>query len=506
MPIELKHPGVYIEEVSSGVRTITGVATSTAAFVGRAPRGPVGVPITLTSYGDYVREFGGLWKESALGFAVKDFFTNGGTTAVIVRLVGANNKNAVFKVANVTLTARSPGVWGNSLIAEVDHDTGPDEPGTTNQFNLKVTDDVTGAVEVHRNLVPAPVDHPRYVVTALEFESRLVTATITGSNRPAKAEYKASASPAADRGKDGNEPASTEIVGDAPAENHTGLYALDKVDIFNLLVIPPFVNPDANIPTTVIKDAAAYCEKRRAMLILDAPNWTAQNAKDQDLEATIGTVSKNAALFFPRLREPNPLKDGAIETFPAAGAVAGVIARTDAQRGVWKAPAGLDAGLVGVPQLEQTLTDGDIGQLNPLGINCLRTVPGVGRVVWGARTMQGNDRVASEWKYLPVRRTALFIEESLFRGTQWVVFEPNDEPLWAQIRLNIGSFMTTLFRQGAFAGVTPREAFFVKCDRETTTQDDVNLGIVNIRVGFAPLKPAEFVVIRLQQMAGLATA
>ncbi len=150
------------------------------------------------------------------------------------------------------------------------------------------------------------------------------------------------------------------------------------------------------------------------------------------------------------------------------------------------------------------LTDGEIGQLNPLGVNCLRTLPAAGRVVWGARTLQGNDRLASEWKYVPVRRTALFLEESLYRGTHWVVFEPNAEPLWAQIRLNVGAFMNNLFRQGAFAGTTPREAYFVKCDAETTTQDDVNLGIVNIAVGFAPLKPAEFVVIRIQQMAGQA--
>ena len=148
------------------------------------------------------------------------------------------------------------------------------------------------------------------------------------------------------------------------------------------------------------------------------------------------------------------------------------------------------------------LTDPENGELNPLGINCLRTFPATGTVVWGARTLQGADRLASEWKYIPVRRTALYIEESLFRGTQWVVFEPNDEPLWAQIRLNVGAFMQNLFRQGAFQGQTPRDAYFVKCDKETTTQNDINLGIVNIVVGFAPLKPAEFVVIKLQQIAG----
>jgi len=148
------------------------------------------------------------------------------------------------------------------------------------------------------------------------------------------------------------------------------------------------------------------------------------------------------------------------------------------------------------------LTDGENGVLNPRAINCIRNFPVYGTVVWGARTLQGNDERGSEWKYVPVRRTALFIEESLYRGTQWVVFEPNDEPLWSQIRLNVGAFMQNLFRQGAFQGKTPNDAYFVKCDKETTTQNDINLGIVNIVVGFAPLKPAEFVVIQLQQMAG----
>src|SRR5262245_10158048 len=148
------------------------------------------------------------------------------------------------------------------------------------------------------------------------------------------------------------------------------------------------------------------------------------------------------------------------------------------------------------------MNDAQNGQLNPIAVNCLRTLTPYGNVVWGSRTLHGDDARASEYKYISVRRMALFLEESLFRGTQWVVFEPNDEPLWAQIRLNIGAFMNNLFRQGAFQGKTPRDAYFVKCDRETTTQNDINLGIVNIHVGFAPLKPAEFVVLKLQQMAG----
>ena len=148
------------------------------------------------------------------------------------------------------------------------------------------------------------------------------------------------------------------------------------------------------------------------------------------------------------------------------------------------------------------LTNDENGVLNPKAVNCIRTFPVYGTVVWGSRTLQGNDERGSEWKYVPVRRMALFIEESLYRGTQWVVFEPNDEPLWAQIRLNIGAFMQNLFRQGAFQGKTPQEAYFVKCDKETTTQDDINRSVVNIIVGFAPLKPAEFVVIKIQQIAG----
>ncbi len=182
--------------------------------------------------------------------------------------------------------------------------------------------------------------------------------------------------------------------------------------------------------------------------------------------------------------------------------MAGIFARTDTQRGVWKAPAGLEASIVGIAGVSVPLTDNENGRLNPLAINCLRTFPASGTVAWGARTLQGDDRLASEWKYIPVRRTALYIEESLYRGLQWVVFEPNAEPLWAQIRLNVGAFMHNLFVKGAFQGQTPRDAYFVKCDKETTTQNDIDLGIVNIVVGFAPLKPAEFVIISLQQIAG----
>ena len=402
------------------------------------------------------------------------------------------------------------------MRARIDHDVkGPD---AANLFNLSVRDGATGAAEVSRN-VSVVLGHPRQVDKVLLNESKL--ARVRGSlpsNRPAKhgdlqpgQDMWSDNAPATntkvaevDKSSDGSELGGNDFTGPGTEVAKQGLYALEQADLFNLLCIPPYKNSD--VEPSLVATAAAYCEKRRAMLLVDPPSgWKDKDKAKSEFNADpdkVGTRSNYAALFFPRLRQPNPLKDNQVEEFVPCGAVAGIFARTDTQRGVWKAPAGLEATLVGVPQLSVSLTDAENGELNPLGINCLRAMPAAGRVVWGARTLQGDDRLASEWKYIPVRRVALFIEESLYRGIKWVVFEPNDEPLWAQIRLNAGAFMHNLFRQGAFQGKTPREAYFVKCDRETTTQNDINLGIVNIVVGFAPLKPAEFVVLKIQQMAG----
>ncbi len=540
MPVQLSYPGVYIEEVPSTVRAITGVATSITAFVGRTRRGPANDPVVVTSLGEFERVFGGLWVESRLGFAVRDFFLNGGSQAVIVRLYradagsGAKRSKAQLQAGTLKLEAAEEGLWGNSLRARVDHSTRSFDTSlaetATSLFNLYIRDGTTGVVEEHRNLVVAPASHPRFVTNVLKNQSRLVRVLDAGSARPDasgstpgqgktvwddNSPATNSTVAAAGEASDGRALTDTEFTGTGLADAKQGLYALEKTDLFNLLVIPPYKasnnDPNTTVDAGVMTYAAAYCERRRAMLLVDPlPNWgktkDVTDAFAAGFDSGLGTNSKNAAVFFPRLRQPNPLKDNQIETFAPGGAVAGVMARTDAQRGVWKAPAGLDATLAGVPELSVPLTEGNIGQLNPIGVNCLRTMPAAGRVVWGARTMQGADLMASQWKYIPVRRTALFIEESLYRGTQWVVFEPNDEPLWAQIRLNVGTFMNNLFRQGAFQGTTPREAYFVKCDKETTTQADIDLGIVNILVGFAPLKPAEFVVIRLQQMAGQTAA
>jgi phage tail sheath protein FI len=567
VPVATSYPGVYVQEIPSGVRTITGVATSITAFIGRAARGPTDQAVVCNSFGDFETIFGGLWNASALGFSVRDFFLNGGSKAVVVRLYkddSAVGPWAKLEVEALNFKASSQGTWGVGLRVTIDQTNTTDDvakmlgvPAKADLFNLTVTDTATGRSERHLNLTVK--DSPRRVDNVLSAESDLLRYSGTFNDkdpRPAikegkdplgKAEEtlakakaalakKQNDNPGADpsiyaKEKADREKATTDLdaaiatakgkvsdgipltvpnfLPDTGEAGKSGLYALEQVDLFNLLCIPPYHPPvdTIDIDPNLVAAAAAYCEKRRAMLLLDSPkNWTkpataitAFNATDDD---ALGTRSANAALFFPRLQYPNPLHDNQVEVFSAVGAVAGIFARTDAARGVWKAPAGLDATLTGVPQLSVSLTDPENGDLNPLGINCLRAFPISGRVVWGARTLRGADQLAHEYKYIPVRRTALFIEESLFRGLKWVVFEPNDEPLWAQIRLNAGAFMHDLFRQGAFQGSSPRDAYFVKCDKETTTQSDINLGIVNVVVGFAPLKPAEFVIIKLQQIAG----
>jgi phage tail sheath protein FI len=383
--------------------------------------------------------------------------------------------------------------------------------GTRKTFNLTVVekDPATGRPVSSERFLNVSVDSssPDYLPRVLRDGSSLVRVPRNAADTdwvPVFVPTAVDSKPAdANSGSDGGPLGVGDYIGSRADKK--GIYALEHADIFNLLCLPPDVQA-GNIPVSVISEAASYCEERRAMLLVDPPGgWKSkQQALDGFNNATdqVGTRSKNAAIFFPRIKEFNPLLNGQIDEFVPCGAVAGVFARTDAQRGVWKAPAGTDATLNGVAQLSVPLTDLENGELNQLGVNCLRSFPVIGRIVWGSRTLAGADILADEYKYIPVRRIALYIEESLFRGTQWVVFEPNDEPLWAQIRLNVGAFMHNLFRQGAFQGSTPSDAYFVKCDKESTTQNDINLGIVNIVVGFAPLKPAEFVVIKLQQMAG----
>lgn len=292
-------------------------------------------------------------------------------------------------------------------------------------------------------------------------------------------------------------PGAKEIIGSQ--ESRTGMSALFDVDMFNLLVIPDTARlPDVEAKI-VIESAVRLCEQRRAFYLAD----TDPSKNPADITGWISFItSRNAAVFFPPVRVADPPDPAGSISVPVSGAVAGVFARTDVERGVWKAAAGTGAVVNGIFGLAYDLTEPQASQLNQSAINCLRLLPGAGTVVWGARTRESASYQASEWKYIPVRRLALFIEESISRSTRWAIYEPNGQTLWTRIRSETGNFLYRLFLQGAFQGRTPQEAYFVKCDAETVTQNDVDNGTVNIIVGFAPLRPAEFIVIRISQKAG----
>jgi phage tail sheath protein FI len=794
MPVALSYPGVYIEEIPSGVRTLTGVSTSITAFSGYTERGAVDEPVHIFSFADFERNFGGLSSDSTLSYCVKHFFQNGGTEAYVVRSAnGALPASVTLKSAGssvekvLTVSASTPGTWGNNLQIDVDYNTlNPDslfnlgvteymiqdgkqvvgrseifrnltlnskspsyvenivnarsqlitiklpaplvfntpassisgelQPGDVNgsgtsvllnksyrvaymlngrgpfevtvllptapppgtpttladyiktigadikkaidqQSQTKVIADVedanklkftvvasgssdieqssiqfldastdsataqlklglmhggieadgaasfrpvqTGTVSVNDaklplsgggtaaygalkflifsggsttqmakheislwggttsppvslnelvgqintalaaiqtdmtisvpvknylagavaelvgrkiRILPSPLDPNisfEFNITGTPTDVDIVTAQALGFNAQSRnvARYALGVGKTAQSqqegklGTNGTAPTALDLIGSEAAK--TGIYALEDVDLFNLLVIPEASLGEGMI--NVLSEAIAYCTRRRALMIIDVPENKRAFAEAERWASGQDSAplrSRNAAIYFPWIRESDPLMGGVVMSRPSAGAIAGIYARTDAERGVWKAPAGTNAMAAGATGLSYKLTDKENGTLNQLGINCLRTFPVIGHVSWGARTGRGADRLADEYKYVPVRRLALFLEESLYRGTQWVVFEPNDEPLWAQIRLNLGAFMHSLFTQGAFQGRTPRQAYFVHCDKETTTQNDIDLGRVNIVVGFAPLKPAEFVVIQIQQIAG----
>ncbi len=501
MPVAPTYPGVYIQEIPSGVRTITGVATSITAFIGQALWGPVDTPTIINSYADYERQFGGLVEYSTMSYAVRQFYQNGGSQAIIVRVVGTGAKESDIALGSLNLEAANPGAWGNRLQASVNY-----SDGTLFNLSVRLLAADTEEVLVTETFLNVSVDpsNRRRVDEVLEEESDLVRVTtdLDGSSAPTAAPAVTSAWVQATGGVD--DPVTDPAPYEGEEGKKTGIYALENADIFNLLCIPP-ISPEEDLDSALWEAAAQYCKKRRAVLIVDAPSsWKDANEAALGMATFPSSVEPRdyAAIYYPNVRAADPLKENRLRDFPPCGMVAGIIARTDTSRGLWKAPAGQEAGLRGARELSVKLTDEENGQLNPLGLNCLRSFPVYGNLVWGARTAAGADQLASEWKYLPVRRLALYIEESLYRATQWVVFEPNDEPLWAQIRLNVGAFMHDLFRQGAFQGQSPKEAYFVKCSSETTTQSDINKGIVNILVGFAPLKPAEFVIISIQQIAG----
>ena len=646
--VQVSYPGVYIQERASGVRPLSAVSTSIAAFVDFFREGPMNKAVRIHGMADFERVFGGVDRRSSASYQIAQFFLNGGNTAHVVRVASNATGNAVATAsvgardANstkvVTFSAANAGLWGNTVRAVVDLNgdgtfnvharryasTDPaarevaSDPVFTNlsmddddsNYFKDVIDEGASLIDVTHHSPATNTDRPRpcgtigaavdvtsaptattsFTVTitvgagapavynasyvppagtsvrelrralerairgAVDATGTRAPATVTGATVTAVTgatsarlvvrlkrgadgydpaalvslgtsstglqglgfdgaagefenvqEYELGAVDAAAQvdgaaGADGVAPEAAELVGSASQK--TGIYALKDVDLFNILCLPRAVElSDAAETTFVISRALELCAAERAFMIIDPPtsddtveeilDWLEDNANYRD---------KNAAVYFPCVYVPDPENDYRPRAIGASGTIAGIYAYTDATRGVWKAPAGIDAKLKGVVKLGAKLTDDQNGVLNPVAINCLRTFAIHGQVVWGARTLDGSDAVGSEWKYIPIRRLTLMIEESLFRGTKWVVFEPNDEPLWAKVRQNVRAFMMDLYRQGAFQGSSPDKAFYVKCDGETTTALDRQRGIVNIEVGFAPLKPAEFVVITIQQI------
>lgn len=628
MPDQPVYPGVYIEEIPSGIRSIAGVSTAVTAFLGTAWRGPLNKATRVGSFVDFEQVFGGLSADAEMSYGVRQFFLNGGTDAWIVR-VAQNARPATQALLNATpvavlnVTARDAGLSGNDIEVSVDHATS--RPDST--FNIsfhrrsdgrheqyadvsmnsaderylpKQVEDLSQIVAVSRDIPRATLSalpagqstsgalgdvqgildaaHTdfRIVVNSLppvsvsltlpdDIAGRTPTQRLTALAKAIRLKVQGQAGgqtalsrfsctrsgktlvmTSGTRGEissvrilpglrndaagalklgvanGGTEidavarirpvpmPAPVLLAGgsempctptDIPAlfiparDSRQGLYALDDVDLFNILLMPGITDP------VVLGEAADYCRERRAFLIVDAPpSATDVLGMQRAISGSDLPKSDHAAVYFPWIYLADPLQGGQRRLTAPGGTLAGLYARTDARRGVWKAPAGVEATLSGVQALALTMSDVENGSLNPLGVNCLRSFPGSGPVAWGARTLRGNDAIGSEYKYVPVRRLALYIVESIQRGTQWVVFEPNNERTWAQIRLNVNAFMHELFRQGAFQGTAPRDAYLVKCDAETTTQSDINGGVLNFMVGFAPLKPAEFVILRIRQL------
>jgi len=587
------YPGVYILEAPSSQYAITGASTSIAAFIGWSNQGPVGEATMVQGRQQYNTQFGGMIPGNWLGYAVNQFFLNGGTQAYIIRLCDTSAKTASNTIGNLTFYANNPGKWANALFVAVSNVQAAS--GGHSTFNLQVLmlmpSGLPSLLESYTNLSTDPAN-PLWAVTVVDSDSTNVTFTPpggsaptslpapsnsanvwiaagsltsggtlfnatetvkqTGSNStatvsgtvngsylvltsqptgtptgtgvwtgetsnatfaPTTASVQTSGAPLAIDGSATPGADGTTLVPNSAAfetqltNTATGYPLLGGVPIFNLLCVP------GENTAAIVAQLQQFCAQSRAFLIVDAAQTaTIGTGSSADLSKTgpadwqgnllVDQYAANSAFYFPWVSAPDPSAGMRMTLFPPCGFVAGIYAATDASRtptGVYKAPAGINASIGGV-DLQYVLTDVQNGSLNPLGVNCLRQFPNFGVVVWGARTIAGNDALGSQWKYIPIRRLALYIESSLYAGTQWAVFEPNAEPLWGQVRLSIEAFMQGLFLGEAFAGTTPQQAYFVKCDAENNTDATTALGILNIAVGFAPLYPAEFVVIQIQQM------
>ncbi len=476
-------PGVYVEEIEIGAKPIEGVSTSVAGFLGQTERGPIG-PRLVTGFEQFTRLYGGHIKESYLAYAVDGFFRNGGQRCYIGRIMGGGAKVSSLMLESegdegareelIEVKALGPGAWGNRIAVKVDSATLLKD----GLFKLIVA---YGSVEeVYDNLSSDPGSSD-YYVKRVNGASNLVVLEQKSPGAPPMGELTALSG-----GEDGSAVGKVNYQGSSTdPDERAGLAAFEGIDEISIVSMP-----DESKVAGLAAEVVDHCEKmkdRFAILQSD------QSAGD------VGGIwppedSKYAAFYYPWIKVFDPLSN-AYKLVPPGGHIAGVYARSDQERGVHKAPA--NEVLRGASELEVNVSKEDQMTLNPRGVNCIRAFPGRGIRVWGARTTSSDPL----WKYVNVRRLFLFIEESIDEGTQWVVFEPNNERLWARVRQTINHFLTGVWRDGALMGNNQDEAFFVRCDRTTMTQDDIDNGRLIVLIGIAPVKPAEFVIFRIAQVA-----
>jgi uncharacterized protein len=537
---EYLSPGVYVEEIDTGNKPIEGVATSTAGFVGVAERGPI-APRLVTSYGEYRRLFGGYVQNRFLARGVEGFFQNGGKRCFVARVVSHDAASPALAATATTqgnelaLTAIGPGASINGRLAFKISDASLVDPNLQTQVLFKLTlmyweprvslppnvpdpTDPKNAsnpdrreptiIEVYDNLSPDPKS-TSFCERLINDVSDLITIRLTpGANRPvpqppppATGGMVLSSNEFFANGGDGAALVLSDFQGafsappqpDSPVTPGHGLNGLEEIDEIAILCCPDEQSAG------VTGDLVDQCERLKdRFAILQAPEnpGAITNLRPP-------TPSKYGAFYFPWLRILDPETDAPIR-IPPGGHIAGIYARSDIERGVHKAPANeVIRGLFLDPQnpaggLQLQISKGQQDILNPRGVNVLRYFPGRGNLVWGARTTT----LDPDWKYVNVRRLFIFVEESIEEATQWVVFEPNDEPLWARVRRSVSSFLTRLWMDGMLQGATKEQAYFVRCDRTTMTQADIDNGRLIMLIGIAPVKPAEFVIFRIGQWTG----